>query len=135
MKALGIAILLSLLFVAGRSLHLQIAYTEVEKLTEEHGQNLKAAIDEIFKEPSPVSGLTKTLEYFKVFEYSGTHAKVFVVSRFKGPERMGLPDDRSGVFYYLAFQNGAWIVDPTRPPEFTWSDYGSADGETWPPYR
>jgi hypothetical protein len=121
----------------GRWLQLQSAYAEIEKLTAQHSADLAALVTSTLAGAQyPGSKFYESVEYFKVFEYSPTQAKVFVVERIQPTDqRAGLPGDRAGVFYHFVFQDDVWILDPTRPPEFIWSDYGSADGETWPPYR
>jgi hypothetical protein len=135
-RILLLLVALGLLVSVGRWLHLQLAYAEIERLTEQYGDALAMAINQTVMEVQhPMEGYSQSLEYFKVFDVSDTHAKVFVVIQLK-INRPGLPaSERSGEFYHFVFQNGQWISDPSQPREVVWSDYGSADGETWPPYR
>lgn len=136
-RIIVVVIVAGLLFGMGRWLHLQSAYAEVEGLTTRHSADLVSVVSSTVADVQyPGSKYYESVEYFKVFEYSPTQAKVFVVKRIQPTdERAGLPGDRAGVFYYFVFQDGAWALDQTRPPEFIWSDLGSADGATWPPYR
>ena len=130
---------LCLLFAAGRWLHLQIAYAEVERLTEQHGRELSSAINKsITDDPlSSAEGVSVRLDYFKVFEYSGDQAKVFVVISYDETRpQMPLVRDWFGQFRYFVRQNGDWVIDQNkRPYELVWDALGSADDETWPPYH
>ena len=139
-KFLIAVVALCVLFAAGRWLHLQIAYAAVEQLTEQHGGELSAPISQSIADDPQLSGsdgFTSTLEYFKVFEYSESQAKVLVVvsyeaTRLKAP----LLHDRLAQFRYFVRQGGAWVVDHSKHPyELVWDDLGSADDETWSPYH
>jgi hypothetical protein len=136
-RIIVVVIVTVLLFGIGRWLHLQSAYAEVEGLTARHSADLASVVSSTVADVQyPGSKYYESVEYFKVFEYSPTQAKVFVVKRIQPTdERAGLPGDRAGVFYYFVFQDGAWTLDQVKSPEFIWSDLGNADGETWPPYR
>lgn len=136
-KTLILTISLAVLYIGGRWAHLQFTYAEIENLTTQYSDNLAATVNDIVKSAEyPGSRYHELVEYFKVFEYSETRAKVFVVSRIEPTDdKAGLPGDRAGIFYYLIFNNGMWVVDQSRLPQFVWSDLGNADGETWPPYR
>ena len=130
------AIAAILVFSLGRWLHLQAAYAEVERLTTQHSADLTAIVSSTVESTQyPGSRYYEVVEYFKVFEYSQTRAKVFVVERILPTEYGRLPADRAGIFYYFVLHNGIWTLDLTMQPDVIWSDYGSADGETWPPYR
>jgi|DewCreStandDraft_4_1066084.scaffolds.fasta_scaffold24716_4 hypothetical protein len=138
-------VVLCLLFAVGRWLHLQFAYSEIERLTEQHGNELSSAVntsvtDEITSENEIAIKPeldTIVVEYFKVFEYSESEAKVFVVIRsdIKWPTTPPV-HDRIGQFRYFIRQNGTWMVNQNkRPFELVWDTLGSADDETWPPYH
>ena len=131
---------LCLLFAAGRWLHLRIAYTVVEQLTEQHGGELSSAINQSIADDPQLSnsdGFSSRLNYFKVFEYSDNQAKVFVVISYEDTHwEPWMLRDQFGQFRYFVRQNGVWVVDQSkRPYELVWDDLGSADGETWPPYH
>jgi hypothetical protein len=143
-KIFLIVALAGVVFFIGRSIHMQIAYTEIERLTQQHGAELTQAINKYiedkFIKPSQEYKIATpppkiSLEYFKVFELSETRAKVFLSIRYEPTEsKPRYSYDREGGFAYLEFQNGMWITDENRHFELVWSRLGSADDETWPPY-
>jgi hypothetical protein len=134
-KAVVLATIFGVLFIAGRWLHMQIAYAEIEQLTREHSGELSGTVRTfIINAEFPGGRFKKSLEYFKIFEYSATNAKVYLVARIDSVPPDTSYYDRNGGFLYLLFQNGAWILDPSRPYDMKWSRLGSADEEVWPPY-
>lgn len=124
---------------------MQIAYAEVERLTNQHDSELTQAItkyiEDKFIKPSKEYKLATpppeiSLEYFKVFEFSETNAKVFLSLRFDPVQPQSWnPSEREGWFVYLESKDRMWIADESRKAELVWSQYGSADDETWPPYN
>jgi hypothetical protein len=129
---------IGLLCAGVQQLNLQHAYDGIEILTQLHAAELSTVINECATHVErPLDNARLTVEYFKIFEYSETYAKVFVVTQleiYKAGITLPLRD-RSGQFVSLLFQDGNWMCDPSRPPQLIWSDLGSADGETWPPYH
>ena len=66
-----------LIFAIGRWLHLQIAYAAIEGLTQKHGAELSSVVSQsVADDPlSHTEGITSSLEYFKIFEYSDNQAE------------------------------------------------------------
>jgi len=127
-------LLLPVLLLGGRWVHLQIAYAQVEALTQRHGEeftpDLITYIDEVYN--SKDKRFHTQLEYLKVFEYTESKAKVFAAVRTIGVSDfpMNCPE---GDFFYFNKANSIWLADRSRLPDMIWS-CGSADEETWPPY-
>jgi hypothetical protein len=137
-KVLALVTIPVILAIAGGWIYLQLAYARIERLTERYGPLLTSAIarDIVDVKRSPVNGLgDPKLEYFKVFEYTQTRAQVFVVTRFEIETPGSSTYERTGEFYKFVLENGTWRVDTSNLPEVVWSRLGSADGQTWPPYR
>ncbi len=134
-----IIILAGIVFFVGRSIHMQIAYAEVEGLTTQHGSELSSAVNQSIANDPLLSaeGVTSRLEYFKVFEYSENQAKVFVVISYEATQlKAPVMHDWIGQFRYFVRQNGDWVIDQSkRPYELVWDALGSGDDETWPPYH
>jgi len=97
----------------------RFAYSRVESLTEAHASEFAELIDRFNQERE-----NDEVEYFKVFEYDGERAKLFIVVRDRQNHRLG-------TFHHLRKQGGHWKI--TRI-ELVWASHGSADGFTWPPY-
>ena len=141
MALLGL-VLAGILFLTVRWLQLQFAYTQIEQLTQQHSTELSTGVEACITsadnntQKAPGLIAETSIEYFKVFEYSTTNAKTFVVTQ-DTIEKPGLLklNDGYGTFCYLIFRDGIWIPDPQKPPEVVWSRAGSAHGETWPPYH
>lgn len=135
-KIFALVVVASVIVGIGRWLHLQVAYAEIERLTELHESEIADTIETaVTAVQYPGSRYHEIVEYLKIFEYSQEHAKVFVVTQILPVNNeKGSLNDRVGVFYYLLYQNGTWNVDQTEPLEVIWSKLGSADGETWPPF-
>lgn len=75
--------------------------------------------------------MTDQVEYIKIFEYTDHEVKIFVVDDSKNPVSNNW--FRSGSFHTFHWSNPktAWVEDKF---DCVWSDDGSADGMTWPPY-
>ena len=107
----------------------QAAYRQVETLTELYGDEFKTVVEEI--RSSQYSSRTE-VRYFKVFEYSKSASKLFIVVH---EESVGLgTGDTGGEFVFLQRDPDSGVWDLAAPVHVVWSFYGSADGRTWPPY-
>ena len=75
--------------------------------------------------------MTDQVEYLKVFEYTDHEVRIFVVDIGKNARTNQIT--RSGSFHTFHWSNpkSAWVEDKF---DCVWSDDGSADGFTWPPY-
>lgn len=114
--------------VGGYYVKREMAYKRVEGLTALYGREFESVVEQV--RLSQYSNRAE-IRYFKVFEYSKSASKLFVVFH---EESTGVgTGDTGGVFVFLERDPGhTWEV--AEPIHVVWSFYGSADGRTWPPY-
>jgi len=104
---------ISLLIITGE-------YLRVEYLTKKYVDN--------FVELSFFQ-VSKEVEYIKILKYSEISAKIFVVE--KGWDDILNDYYRAGNYYYLTKTNNVWELESW---DTVWSQAGSADDISWPPY-
>lgn len=107
-------IVLSIVILFMCVLIIGIPYISVEIKTYKYGEQFK----ERYADTNMITGI----EYYKVFSYSETKAKILYVE--SGHETVN--------FVWFKKEDGKWIYDNW---ETIWSQSGSADGWTFPFYR
>lgn len=106
--------ILIVLIIMARILVIGIPYINVEIKTYKYGDQFK----DRYTDTNMITGI----EYYKVFSYSETKAKVLYVEL--GHETVN--------FVWFKKEKGKWMYDNW---ETIWSQNGSADGWTFPFYR
>jgi hypothetical protein len=114
------------------------AYLRVEYLSHRYGEQFGEVTKVIANEYA--QGET---EYLKVFNYSAKSAKIFMVIKADdrlAKEQMKVYDGRKirfGCFYPVEREDpsGTWRLHDRSDEDCVWSESGSADGSTWPPYH
>jgi len=117
-KAIVIGPLIAITLLVG-------TYGRVEYLTYRYGDQFKVADRKTSWEGE--------LVYLRVFSYSEKEAKVFIVERYK-TDKAGIWENyRTGSFYYFGRDatSSAWNLQSWN---VVWSEAGSADAWTMPPY-
>ena len=118
-KAIAIGLLIAIILLVA-------AYGRIEYLTYRYGDQFKVAARKTSWEGE--------LMYLRVFSYSEKDAKVFIVERQQSYEGQDQETYyRTGTFYYFGrgATSSAWSLQHW---EVVWSEAGSADGWTMPPY-
>ena len=103
-KKIILILLFCLIFFVGFS------YARVEYLTSKYGDE--------FKDGYRQTNMIDSIEYLKVLEYDIQYAKVLYI-------------DGAADYIWFKKENNQWIMEKW---DTVWSDSGSADGITWPPY-
>lgn len=114
MRKLKIALLVVVAIIFLGYVVFQFAYWRVERLTRLHGAEFAPA----------VAKLSNEVQYYKVFEYGPTQAKVFIVKQSDPNHRLG-----SYIYFKRTLQGWEYVKG-----DLVWATLGSADGWTWPPY-
>lgn len=91
-----------------------IPYIKVEILTNKYFNE--------FAELYKLCNMIDQIDYYKVYDYSTTSARIYYVAKNKS----------SGNIFEFSKKDGEWILKDWKT---IWSDSGSADGFIWPYYR
>lgn len=101
-----------------------IPYLFIDLQTAVFGQNLKPVVDRTLQREDPGGKLLK----YKLLQISPSSATVYV------QEAVAIPcgkDSESALIFYFTNSNQVWKL---KHWDTIWSDCGSADGITFPPY-